>query len=59
MECIHDNGSEFVGIEFQEMLQSYGIKSGPTTVRNPQSNAIIERSHQVIANCKHAPYTKS
>ena len=25
LQCIHDNGSEFVGFEFQEMLQSYGV----------------------------------
>ena len=50
VECVHDNGSEFVGIEFQEMLQSYGVKSKLTTVRNPQANDIIERTHQVIGN---------
>ena len=31
-ECGHDNGKEFLGIEFQELLESYGIKSKPTTV---------------------------
>ena len=50
VECAHDNGSEFVGIEFQEMLQSYGVKSKLTTVRNPQANGILERTHQVIGN---------
>ena len=50
LECIHDNGSEFVGFEFQELLDSYGIKSRVTTVGNPQANAILERVHQVIAN---------
>ena len=50
VECVHDNGSEFVGIEFQEMLQSYGVKSKLTTVRNPQANGILERTHQVIGN---------
>ncbi len=40
---IHDNGKEFVGFEFQELLQSYGIDSTPTTVKNPQANAIVER----------------
>lgn len=50
LECIHDNGREFVGIEFQELLQSYGIKSVLTTVHNPQANSVIERVHQVIAN---------
>jgi hypothetical protein len=49
-ECIHDAGGEFTGIEFQELLQSYGIKSRPITVNNPQANAILERAHQTIAN---------
>jgi transposase InsO family protein len=44
--CIIDNGSEFTGIKFQELLHSYGI----TCVCNPQANAVLERPHQVIAN---------
>ena len=48
--CVHDQGSEFIGEEFQEMLASYGIAASPTTVKNPTANAILERSHQVIAN---------
>ena len=48
--CIHDGGPEFTGIEFQEMLQSYGIVSSPITTANPQANAVLERTHQVIAN---------
>ena len=43
MECGHDNGKEFIGIEFQELLASYGITSKPTTVKNPTANAIVER----------------
>ena len=44
-KCIYDNGSEFIGREFQEMLESYSIQPAPTTVKNPQANAIIERMH--------------
>ncbi|MGH3055234.1 MAG: RNase H-like domain-containing protein, partial [Gaiellaceae bacterium] len=40
--CIYDNGNEFLGFEFQEMLESYGVLSKPTTIRNPQANAIVE-----------------
>jgi hypothetical protein len=25
--CLHDKGTKFMGIEFQELLQSYGIKA--------------------------------
>ena len=46
-----DRGSEFIGKDFREMLvNDYGIKRKPITVRNPQANAIVERVHQVIAN---------
>ena len=47
---IHDNGNEFLGREFQELLQSYGIVSRATTVKNPQANSIVERLHMVITN---------
>jgi hypothetical protein len=42
LECGHDNGKEFLGIEFQELLTSYSITSKPTTVKTPMANAIIE-----------------
>ena len=46
-----DRGSEFIGQDFKRMVQNdYGIKAKPITVRNPQSNAIVERVHQVIGN---------
>src|SRR5687767_7031163 len=46
-----DRGSEFIGKDFQKMLvNDYGIKKKPITVRNPQANAVVERIHQVIAN---------
>ena len=47
--CIHDNGGEFFGWEFIELLQAYGIKDVVNTVKNPQSNAICERMHQTVA----------
>ena len=49
LRCIFDNGGEFVGQEFQQALVMYGIEPHPTTVKNPQANAICERLHQVIA----------
>ena len=50
LRCIHDNGKEFTGQEFQEMLQSYGVKDVQTTVRNPQANAVLERAHGTLHN---------
>jgi hypothetical protein len=47
---IHDNGTEFTGSEFQELLQSYGIKAVSTTVRNPKSNGVIERVHLTMGD---------
>ena len=48
--CYHDNGTEFTGAEFQEMLASFGIKSKPTTVKNPQANAVLERTHLTLGD---------
>ncbi len=39
----HNNGLEFIGEEFQELLTSYDIKSKPTTVKNPTAQALIEQ----------------
>ena len=48
--CIHDNGGEFTGWEFQNLLRATSIKDVPTTSRNPQENAICERMHQKVVN---------
>ena len=47
---IYDNGSEFLGFEFQELITSYRIISKPTTVENPQANAIVEHTHLLIGD---------
>ena len=37
--------------EFTTMInRDYNIKRKPITVRNPQSNAIVERVHQTLGN---------
>ena len=46
--CIHDNGGGFIGEGFVEMLESYGVDSNPTTIKNPQSNGIHERMYLVL-----------
>jgi hypothetical protein len=45
---IYDNGSEFK-LNFEYLCETYGIKRKPTTIKNPQVNAILERLHQVLA----------
>ena len=44
----HDNGNEFIGEEFQELLVSYDISSKPTTVKNPTAQALVERLHLTL-----------
>ena len=46
---VFDNGTEFTS-EFHELLDSYGIQARATTVKNPQSNGIVERTHLTIAD---------
>jgi transposase InsO family protein len=48
IKCVRDNGAEFTGSEFQQLLDSHGTASVATTVRNLQANSILERAHQVI-----------
>jgi len=46
--CIHDQGTEFTGINFQSMLATNAIKSVPISVRNPRANSIVERVHKTM-----------
>ena len=50
LRCVHDPGSEFIGMAFVAMLNRNGIEAQPTTARNPQANAICERLHQSVGN---------
>ena len=43
---IYNNGLEFK-LHFETLCDSYGIKHKPTTIKNPQVNAICEHVHQV------------
>ena len=46
--CIHDNGNEFLGPEFRQMLARNGIQSIPTTVKKTQATSMVERLHQTL-----------
>jgi hypothetical protein len=48
--CIHDQGPEFMGADFQRILLLNGIKDVATTIKNPQANAVCERMHQTVTN---------
>lgn len=46
---IFDNGNEFKK-DFLPLLRDFSIKPIPTTIKNPQANAILERVHQVLGD---------
>ena len=50
MRCVHDKGGEFIGAEFQWLLELFSIKDVCSTSKNPQSNAVCERMHQTVEN---------
>ena len=49
VEVVFDNGSKFK-LYFLHLLDSYGVTKKPTTVKNPQANGILERTHQTFGN---------
>eukprot|EP00957_Ditylum_brightwellii_P001042 82532-Ditylum_brightwellii.AAC.1 len=50
MKYIHNNGGEFIGGAFQQILQQQRIKDASTTSYNPQANLVCERLHLTVAN---------
>jgi hypothetical protein len=46
---IYDNGSEFK-LHFRALCKTYGVKRKPTSIKNPQANAILEHIHAVFTN---------
>jgi len=46
---VFDNGSEFKR-DFVPLLKDFDVKPVLTSIKNPQSNAPVERVHQVIHN---------
>ena len=48
MRVIQDQGSEFMGASFPDLLHRAGIKSVPTIARNPQGNSIIKAVHKSV-----------
>ena len=43
----YDNGSEFK-LNFEALCDSYRVTRKPTSIKNPQANAILEQIHQVL-----------
>jgi hypothetical protein len=48
--CIHEPGGEFTGQEFQNLLQNCHNRDVCTNSKNPQSNAMCKRMHQIVGN---------
>jgi hypothetical protein len=46
---IYNNGSD-LQLNFEYLCVTYGIKHKPTTINNPQANAILERLNQVLVH---------
>ena len=44
---IYENGSGFK-LHLKARCESFGIKRKPTSVKNPQANAVLEWVHQVV-----------
>jgi hypothetical protein len=53
LQCIFDQDGKFTGRPFQSMLIQNGIHQVPTTVKNPQANAVCERMHSTINDSLH------
>jgi hypothetical protein len=46
---IYNNGNEFK-LHFCALCKTYGVKRKPTSIKNPQVNAILEHIHAVFTN---------
>jgi hypothetical protein len=50
VQCLHDNGGEFIRQNFQWQLEIFSIKDVCSISKNPQSNAVCERMNQTVTN---------
>ena len=45
---IHDNGGEFTGQPFKEMMDLLGVRDGTSAAHSPWSCGVVERHHAVV-----------
>ncbi len=50
VQCLHDKGDDFIGQNFQWLLEIFSIMDVCSTSNNSQSNAICEKMHQSLNN---------
>ena len=55
---MYDNGGEFIGKAFSNLLDQAGINKKTCTVKNPQSNAACERMHSTMGSILRAETEK-
>ena len=58
VNCIYDNGGEFIGKAFRNLLDQAGIKKNPCNTKNLQSNAACERMHSKMGSILRAETAK-
>jgi hypothetical protein len=46
MRCVHDNGGEFTGADFQRTLELNGVKEAPTAMKNPRCFYFLRRDFE-------------
>jgi hypothetical protein len=50
---VHNNGTEFTGTEFQEMLSSYNIEAKQTTVKKPTAKSLVKQIYLTLEDQLH------
>jgi hypothetical protein len=50
VQCLYNKWGEFIGQNFQLLLEIFSIKDVCSTSKSPQSNAICEMMHQTVNN---------
>ncbi len=45
-----NNGAEFTGKSFQNMLKKYDIRHITTTAYQPQTNGLVEKANSMLAD---------
>ena len=46
---IYDNGSNFK-LFFEQLCDQFSLKRKPTTIKNPQENAVLDQVYAVFSN---------
>lgn len=50
VRCVHDQGTEFTGLSFQNGMKRVGVKCSSISSHNPQANSVVESIHKTVGN---------